>query len=144
MSSSRYTVLSGAVLSLLTACSSSAVDPGARRPVEPERVHEAELLAPDGARTVPLTITRDSGFVGMGVEVHVYVNGKELASLKTKESLTIYLKPDTYILGAAYSDAVGKRPVERSFPILEGRPLQARVTVDQDGNLDIRPETGLL
>ena len=72
--------------------------PGTATAVPSDKIFQPALLTPSGARNVPLTVTRDTGIIGMGSSVVLLVDGKEVAKLGAGQVVTIYVTPGQVVL----------------------------------------------
>ncbi len=127
---------------LFLACSSTPTPVAERRPVPSDRIFQSGLASRGGQRTAELTFARDQGYFGSGLGIDVFLDGSRVARLAIGESITIFATPREHLIGARWSHGDAP-PTEREF-ILGGTPKRIRVTLDQDGNLDVKPESGLL
>ncbi len=101
-----------AAAALLSACSTNAIRPQDAKATPPERVYSpltrASLKEPN------VTIVRDSGFYGSGLNIHLSLNGQKLATMDAGEKLELRLQPDTYVFGVLPSITLGS-VLERSI-----------------------------
>jgi len=82
-----------------------------------------------------VTITRDSGMMGAGCLLSVYVNGTEAAKLATSEKVTLQLTPGRWNLGAGYTSAIcGGASSRRAVQVVveAGDHLHYRLATTQD------------
>lgn len=82
--------------------------------------------------------------MGSAVRVEIFVDGQRVTSLGVKETVTIYLAAGDHLIGAKFAWGIAVSPVERDFALRNGSSRSFRVFTDQDGNLDVRAESGLL
>ncbi|CAN7256261.1 hypothetical protein LJR159_000975 [Pseudomonas brassicacearum] len=89
----------GAVaVALLAGCSSSAISVKQAEPVPPDELY-AFQSKPSG-ESGKVTVVRDSGFVGSGCDIVVYVDGRRAAKIGTGQRASFYLPVGTPSLGA--------------------------------------------
>ncbi|KAI2693231.1 hypothetical protein [Pseudomonas sp. TNT3] len=92
-------ILIGAVVfALLTGCASSAIPVNQAEPVPSDELY-AFQSKPAG-ESGKLTVVRDSGAVGSGCDIVVYVDGRKAAKIGTGQRASFYLPPGTPNLGA--------------------------------------------
>ncbi len=124
-------------------CATQPVAVGERRQVSRDRIVNSALLAPSPERTAKLIITRDAGYVGSLAGIDVFVGGQPVARLATSESITVYVTPGRHLVGVRFSWGPVP-PTEREFIADPQKPSRIRVTTEQNANLDLKPESGLL
>jgi hypothetical protein len=73
----------------------------------------------------------------------VFLDGGRIARLAAGESITVFASAGSHLVGARYSWGP-VAPAEKEFILSATVPKIARVTIDQSGNLDVKPESGLL
>ncbi len=128
---------------LLAACSTTPTSVGQRRPVPAQRVHDHSLMSSSPQRSSRLTITRDQGYTGSLTGIDVFLDGHRVARVAIGESITIYATAGEHLVGAKYSwGPVG--PAEQAVTLSAVSPKYVRITIDQSGNLGVKPESGLL
>ena len=130
-------------LFLLVGCSTTPVPVSERRPVPSAHIADASLTTPSDERQARLTLTRDSGFIGSATGVDTFIDGIPIGRLATGETITIYATLGSHLLGARYSWGPAP-PVERAFTLTKQAPTNVRLTIDNSGNLDLKPESGML
>lgn len=124
------------LLALLTGCATSAVTIDKAKPIPTERI----LIGNTDSTDAKITIIRDSGFMGGGCFVDVYVNNTLAAKLDTAEKVTFNVKSGELILGSqpsgsALCNGASIRHFETS--ISQGQHKLYRVMTDQNGNPQI-------
>lgn len=94
------------------------------------RRFETSLLKPSARRKCAVTIVREPGVAGSGL--NLYLDGDQIARISAGESLTIYVSHRGHLLSARplFSPAATKR-IEPEI----GRPLTVRI-VDRNGNFE--------
>ena len=127
----------------ISGCATSPVPANERRRVPSDRVTDASVLQPTTQRTVRFIITRDSGYVASATSIQIFIDGRQVAQLATRETVTAYISPGSHLIGARFSWGLIP-PVEREFIANPERPTSIRITTDQNGNLDLKPESGYL
>lgn len=92
-------ILIGAlVLGLLAGCASTAISVRDAKPVPADEVY-AFQSKPAG-ESGKITVVRDSGAVGSGCDIVVYVDGRKAAKVGTGQRVTFYLPAGSPNLGA--------------------------------------------
>lgn len=124
------------ILALLTGCATSAVTIDAANPVPSER--QFSKGSNDGNATV--TIIRDSGILGSGCNINVYLHDELAATLDVSEKVTLkvnsgelYLGAQTSGKGLCFNSSV--RHLETA--IKHGQHKIYRVITDQNGSVEI-------
>lgn len=130
------------IATIITGCSTTAVDSASARQVPSERILSK------GNGDAIITITRDKGWMaGGGCYVEVTIDGKSFARIDTGETFDINVVPGRHILGIA-GDSKGKglcamqvgQPLkEISTQINSNDSQRFRITGDTNSGLDIRP-----
>lgn len=125
-------------LSLLIAgCSTTPVQPSQAKQVEPI------LKFQKSDNTLPVVIVRDKGYTAGACSITVFVDGQQVANLDTAEKTTIYVNPGPIVLGAGFIGSglcSGAPRNEREFSIHDDSKV-IRISIDQSGNVDLRPMT---
>lgn len=92
-------ILMGAVaVALLAGCASSAISVRDASPVPADEIY-AFQNKPTG-ESGRITVVRDSGAIGSGCDIVVYVDGRKAAKVGTGQRATFYLPPGSPSLGA--------------------------------------------
>ncbi|MFJ2480671.1 hypothetical protein ACIOWE_10375 [Pseudomonas sp. NPDC087598] len=92
-------ILIGALaVALLAGCASTAISVRDAQPVPADEAY-AFQSKPSG-ESGKITVVRDSGAVGSGCDIVVYVDGRKAAKIGTGQRATFYLPPGTPNLGA--------------------------------------------
>ncbi|WP_439878850.1 hypothetical protein [Pseudomonas prosekii] len=76
---------------LLAGCASTAISVRDAKPVPPEEIY-AFQSKPSG-ESGKITVVRDSGAVGSGCDIVVYLDGRKAAKIGTGQRATFYLPP---------------------------------------------------
>ena len=101
------------LFNLLPACATAPISPENARNVPPDRIYHTDLLVSEGNRTIPVTITRDTSFIG-GYKFIFKIDGKRVAAFAAGETLKIYLESGEYSFGV-----IGERTFIGISPIVE-------------------------
>ena len=83
---------------MLAGCASSAISVRDAKPVPSDEVY-AFQNKPAG-ESGKITVVRDTGAVGSGCDIVVYVDGRRVAKIGTGQRATFYLPPGSPNLGA--------------------------------------------
>ncbi|MBF8669717.1 hypothetical protein IR012_10320 [Pseudomonas putida] len=91
-------ILIGAVgLALLAGCTTSAITVQQAEPVPRDEVYAYQIKPTVSSGT--LTVVRDSGALGSGCDIVVYIDGKKSAKVGPGQRATFYLPPGKPNLG---------------------------------------------
>ncbi|MBC3964257.1 hypothetical protein [Pseudomonas simiae] len=91
-------ILIAAAVAMLAGCASSAISVRDAKPVPSDEVYAFQnKLAGESGK---ITVVRDSGAVGSGCDIVVYVDGRRAAKIGTGQRATFYLPPGSPNLGA--------------------------------------------
>lgn len=126
----------------LSACASTVVPPSQAKQAPSDRIYKYQNFEKEQSQ---LTVVRDSGFTGGGCYADVFINGEKVATLDPKEKASFALPPGEWavgaqIMGKGLCGQSGQRQ-ERYITLAPSEKKSARVFIDGDGNLDIRPTT---
>ncbi|WP_421549102.1 hypothetical protein [Pseudomonas sp. QD4] len=91
-------LIAAAAVAMLAGCASSAISVRDAKPVPSDEVY-AFQTKPAG-ESGKVTVVRDSGAVGSGCDIVVYVDGRKAAKIGTGQRATFYLPPGSPSLGA--------------------------------------------
>lgn len=95
-----------AIALVLGACTTtSAVSPGQATAVPADRVFL--MTKPEAEGTGAVVVTRDTGFIGAGCRLGLFVNGDLAASFEPGETARIVLAPGEYLVGAGFPKGAG-------------------------------------
>ncbi|NMZ72981.1 hypothetical protein HBO32_07710 [Pseudomonas nitroreducens] len=90
-------------------------------------------------------MVRDSGFIGGGCDMGVYVDGRLAARIATQEKVTLYLPARPVVVGAGVIGAglcgTSAARREREIDVRDGDRLNYRVFTSGNGDTDILPTT---
>lgn len=131
------------LIALLAGCSTSAVPVDKARQASTSSVYlyQETPVAPYGT----LTVVRDSGFVSSGCDMGIYIDGKLVAKLATKEKATFKIPAGNIVLGAGViggglcGTAADRR--EREVSIGAGQVKKYRAFISSEADVDILPTT---
>ncbi|MGN5354323.1 hypothetical protein ACQ4P5_20180 [Ralstonia sp. L16] len=123
-----------AVSFALGACTTtSAVSPGEAAAVPADRVFLK--TKPEAEGTGAVVVTRDTGFIGAGCRLGLFVNGDLAASFEPGETLRMSLAPGEYLVGAGFPKGAGLcalhsgEPRELSIVLAAGNVRYYRIGV---------------
>ena len=85
-------------VAMLAGCASTAISVRDAKPVPADEVY-AFQSKPSG-ESGKITVVRDSGAVGSGCDIVVYVDGRKAAKIGTGQRVTFYLPPGSPNIGA--------------------------------------------
>jgi hypothetical protein len=124
----RKIILLLAALSLVGCATNSRHAVGHKVPAG--RRFETSLLKPSSRRNCPITIVREPGVAGSGL--NLFLDGDQIARISAGESLTIYVSHRWHLLSARplFSPAATKR-----IQPVKGQPMTVRI-VDRNGNFE--------
>ena len=91
-------LIAAAAVAMLAGCASSAISVRDAEPVPADELY-AFQSKPAG-ESGKITVVRDSGAVGSGCDIVVYVDGRRAAKIGTGQRATFYLPPGSPNLGA--------------------------------------------
>jgi hypothetical protein len=91
-------ILIAVVAVMLAGCASTAISVRDAKPVQADEVY-AFQSKPSG-ESGKITVVRDSGAVGSGCDIVVYVDGRKAAKIGTGQRATFYLPPGSPNIGA--------------------------------------------
>jgi hypothetical protein len=130
-----------AILASVAGCATAPLRPNEARP------GTQTAFAEPGANTVPVTFTRDGGYVGSGCSFEVLVEGQMVGRLWQRETITLHLPAGETILGvrpagtcALGQSARGLREIE--VALRPDRPLFFRLGYDNQQQVSFS-RTGL-
>ncbi|MCT8871580.1 hypothetical protein [Shewanella xiamenensis] len=129
-------ITASTLIALLTGCATSAVTIDKAKPAPAERV----LINNVDSKEAKITIIRDSGFMGGGCYVDVFLNDNLAAKLDTAEKVTFNIKSGELILGSKLSGSAlcgGASIRHFETSISQGQHKLYRVMTDQNGNPQI-------
>lgn len=93
-------ILGMAVAVSISGCATAPVAPNQAAEVPAARIYNSEyLVSPAGGNSSQLVFVRDSGAYGIGVTIHLFLDGKEIAGFRPSEKLVLNLPAGEYLLG---------------------------------------------
>ena len=100
--------------------------------VPPGRTFDGSVLRPSPKRNCAITIVRESGVIGSGL--NIYLDGNQLARMNAGESITACVKPGRHrvSLRPLFSPSSGK------LLVLKARDKAALRVVDRDDNFQLQ------
>ncbi len=128
-------ILGLAILPLL-GCSTVHSPRVTQQPVPRARNFEPQLLKSSQRRSCAITITRENGVKGAGL--NLYLDNEQIARIAAGESVTIHVKPGHYRLSVKplFSPDVGQRLV-----VEKGETVRLQI-IDHDDNYRFIPMGG--
>lgn len=118
------------VVLTLSGCANTMTSEADALRVPDERITLKTQAAPG---LVPVTVVKDSGFIGGICSYPIYVAGKEAAVLRNGEQVTFFLPPGRTPLGALRGCGSGEL-VEAELLATIGEPARFRVTFSSSGD----------
>lgn len=91
-------ILTAMALVMLAGCASSAIPVGDAAPVPADELY-AFQSKPSG-KSGKVTVVRDSGMVGSGCDIIVYIDGRKAAKIGTSQRASFYIPPGSSNIGA--------------------------------------------
>jgi hypothetical protein len=122
------------LLLLLTGCASTAIPIGQAEPVPRDELYAFQNKPAGESGSV--TVVRDSGMVGSGCDVVVYVDGRKAAKIGTGQRASFYLPPGNPSIGAglAGSGLCGGAAIRTiSANVKSGKESLYRISGDMSG-----------
>ncbi|MBA3961684.1 MAG: hypothetical protein H0X40_07270 [Chthoniobacterales bacterium] len=116
----------------LTGCATSRTTPPPRTSVPAARRFESYLLKPSHRRTCPVTIVREPGVAGSGL--NLFLDGDQIARVTVGEVMTVYLKPGRHLLVAK---PLFSPPANVRLQLRSGGATTVHIT-DRDGNFAMK------
>ncbi|MFK3794712.1 hypothetical protein [Pseudomonas sp. NPDC088444] len=128
-------ILIGALaVALLAGCASTAIPVNQADPVPPDELY-AFQVKPKGD-SGKLTVVRDSGMVGSGCDIVVYIDGRRAAKVGTSQRASFYLPPGTTNVGAGLAGSglcAGAAIRTISANVSSGKESLLRISGDMSG-----------
>jgi len=128
-------ILIGALgLAMLAGCATSATPVSQAEPVPSDELYAYQSKPVDGGGTV--TVVRDSGALGSGCDVVVYLDGKKAAKVGTGQRASFYLPAGQPNLGIGLADSglCGGMAVRSiTAKVQEGKESIYRISGDMSG-----------
>ena len=130
----------------LCSCATKQLDTSTAPSVPSARVYVPELLVPSTGK-VALTIARDTGFIGGGCIMAVYLDGRVVAGISHGEKVTLNIAPGRHILGSGPNPGgtglcrIGSDRSRRETELTAvlGQPLKYRLSISANGEFSATP-----
>ncbi|MFJ2381587.1 hypothetical protein [Pseudomonas protegens] len=119
---------------VLAGCASTAISVRGAKPVPADEVHAFQSRPSGDSGTI--TVVRDSGAVGSGCDIVVYVDGRKAAKIGTSQRATFYLPPGSPNLGAGLAGSglcTGAAIRTIAGTVLPGKESLYRISGDMAG-----------
>ncbi|HEN8714610.1 TPA: hypothetical protein U8203_005102 [Pseudomonas putida] len=127
---------------LLAGCATSPVPLGEAVQAPSERVTGYQKPVEGGGTVI---VVRDRGFVGSGCYATVFLNGKPVARLDTKEKASFYVPAGHWTLGARVDGealcSLGNERLEDSVIVEPGQTKKYRIYTSSEGEVGIKAST---
>jgi hypothetical protein len=119
----------------VTGCATSPIASGE---ASQGRVMPNEWQAP-GPNSGKLVVTRDSGFMGAACSQKIYVDGTAIGSLRSGQTVTVYLPAGEHVTGVMTGGMCGGGSSSASLTMKAGGTKMFRVASGQSGDVKIEP-----
>lgn len=122
-------------LAALAGCATTVPSLSEQRPVDKTR---AAVPTPTAVTPASVRVTRDVGYIGAAVNMHISLDGKRIASLEPGEFVEFKVDPGSYLLSAIPTDIFnGRHPtiVEASWKA--GEAYRYRVGFDANAAVNL-------
>ncbi|WP_333691168.1 hypothetical protein [Pseudomonas syringae] len=122
------------VVASITGCSTSPISVDQAAPVPSDELY-AYQSKPAG-ESGKVTVIRDSGFVGSGCDIVIYVDGRKAAKIGTGQRASFYLRPGSPSIGAGLAGSglcAGAAVRTISANVQSGHESIYRITGDMSG-----------
>lgn len=128
-------ILIGALaVALLAGCASTAIPLSQADPVPADELY-AFQVKPAG-ESGKLTVVRDSGMVGSGCDIVVYIDGRKAAKIGTSQRASFYLRSGNTSIGAGLAGSglcAGAAIRTISASVSSGKESTYRISGDMSG-----------
>ncbi|WEJ08287.1 hypothetical protein N2A98_15160 [Pseudomonas sp. FJ2-5-13] len=127
-------VIAVVAMAMLAGCASSAISVRDAKPVPTDELY-AFQSKPSG-ESGKVTVVRDSGAVGSGCDIVVYVDGRKAAKIGTGQRATFFLPPGSPSLGAGLAGSglcAGAAIRTIAATVLPGKESLYRISGDIGG-----------
>lgn len=127
-------VIAVVAMAMLAGCASSAISVRDAKPVPTDELY-AFQSKPSG-ESGKVTVVRDSGAVGSGCDIVVYVDGRKAAKIGTGQRATFFLLPGSPSLGAGLAGSglcAGAAIRTIAATVLPGKESLYRISGDIGG-----------
>ncbi|EBQ8844199.1 hypothetical protein AU593_004210 [Salmonella enterica subsp. enterica serovar Derby] len=136
----KFFVIGFISVTMLTACSTSSVPATEAKFAPQNRVLKYQIPT-----ETTLTIVRDKGLTGSGCNATIFINGDNVAKLKTGEKATFYLSEGEWVVGSSLESsglcALNPSRMEREVKLNNGDTKKYRVYTSWDGTMELLPTT---
>lgn len=119
---------------LISGCATTPISSEQADPVPGDRQVRYRSPAPN---TVPITITRDSGFISAACATKVFVNGELAAYVRAGERVTLNIPAGEVIIGAQPDGICAGGLVETQAILQPARHIQFRIGYDHNGSIGL-------
>jgi hypothetical protein len=114
-------------------CATSPVPPSEANVVPSGRVFSQKYATLTSNKQSTLTFIRDSGLYGAGENIHLYINGEDMASFRPSEKLQVFLNPGEYLIGVHSVPSFGvEQFVETPYVLSESQSYSFRIGIDSN------------
>ena len=127
-------LIAAVAVAMLAGCASSAISVRDAKPVPTDELY-AFQSKPSG-ESGKVTVVRDSGAVGSGCDIVVYVDGRKAAKIGTGQRATFFLPPGSPSLGAGLAGSglcAGAAIRTIAATVLPGKESLYRISGDIGG-----------
>ena len=127
-------LIAAVAVAMLAGCASSAISVRDAKPVPSDELY-AFQSTPSG-ESGKVTVVRDSGAVGSGCDIVVYVDGRKAAKIGTGQRATFFLPPGSPSLGAGLAGSglcAGAAIRTIAATVLPGKESLYRISGDIGG-----------
>jgi hypothetical protein len=127
-------IVGALAVALLAGCASSAIPVSQADPVPRDELYAFQNKP--GGESGKVTVVRDSGMVGSGCDIVVYVDGRKAAKIGTGQRASFYLPPGNPSIGAglAGSGLCGGAAIRTiSANVQSGKESLYRISGDMSG-----------
>jgi hypothetical protein len=97
-------------------------------------VHNTALTSPRPG-TTPVTVKRDSGFLGAACATRVFINATPIADIRPTEKVVAYLAEGDHIVSASPTGICGGALREVRVSVKAGAPVNVRVGYGAGGDM---------
>lgn len=126
--------IAGMAVVMQTGCASTAISVIDAKPVPRDELYAFQ--AKPAGESGKITVVRDSGMVGSGCDIVVYVDGRKAAKIGTGQRVSFYLPPGTPSIGTglAGSGLCGGAAIRTiSANVQSGKESLYRISGDMSG-----------
>lgn len=127
-------LIAAVAVSMLAGCASTAISVRDAKPVPADEVYAFQFKP--GGDSGKITVVRDSGAVGSGCDIVVYVDGRKAAKIGTGQKATFYLPAGSTSLGTGLAGSglcAGAAIKTISANVHAGKESLYRISGDMSG-----------